>query len=227
MSKIRIKFKAQDAQDVNDAFLSSLDNRNGWTKTRFLVPSKTMGNINTHLIEDKAPSLKWFNREYNKLPVDMGTYDGVVFKDEDTYQGYYFDETYGGWVQVNLEDTKAQDMHDFQYDYDDPKTMYGYDSDSDDEYHITVDFTTGFYDMMDASETGEDEYDMIQRAIYSIEEHLEDNAILLSFEYVGQKQYDIISNYTTYEKCVKAKELLEQFLGDWSDIDIISHASLN
>jgi hypothetical protein len=88
-------------------------------------------------------------------------------------------------------------------------------------FYVTVDFTRAWYDLMDELEVGQEPYEAIKGQIVALEDYLADNNVFMSFDYAGQKQYDIISNVAKQEECIKAKDLLDEFLDNWATVAII------
>ena len=43
----------------------------------------------------------------------------------------------------------------------------------------------------------------------------------LSFDYVGQQNYDIASNFATLEECEEAEEILVEFFGEQAYVFIL------
>lgn len=86
---------------------------------------------------------------------------------------------------------------------------------------VAVDFTMTWYDMMDELEVGQEPYEAIESAMVQLEEHLADNGHFVSFDYVGQQQFDIVTNPLTREEAQEVEKVLNEFLGEWAHVKVL------
>jgi hypothetical protein len=90
------------------------------------------------------------------------------------------------------------------------------------DFVVALDLTGAWYDMMDELEVGQEPYEAIKEMTNSLEDYLAYKKHFVSFDYVGQRQFDVASNPLTREEAEEIEMLLEDYLGEWAVVKVIS-----
>jgi hypothetical protein len=98
-------------------------------------------------------------------------------------------------------------------------------NESKETFFVAIDFTPSYYDAMDEAGIDESPYEVLMGQIPALEEMIynqwKNNDITVSFDYVGQKYYDIASNMMSEADAEKIAEQLQDFLGEWAIVKVL------